>query len=789
MKPRPLPSSTRFARSGLRPTPLVLALAAGFAMPAAAQAPADGAALRSSDELLERLPPDARRAAPTFIRAGRIEGVQGGETLLENEVELRRHDTTIRADRLRYDADRGDVKAEGQVRIQRDGNRFSGPRLEYNVDEGTGVFESPSFERPARQGVGEAQQVEFLGRDRLRADAARYSTCPRPPGGGWSPAWEITARTLTLDEGTQTGTASQGLLWFQGVPLLGTPYLSFPLGDERKTGLLPPTINLDNLSGFELTLPYYLNLAPNYDATLYPTLMTKRGLDLGGEFRYLQPRYEGRVRASWMANDRLRDRDRWSLSVKHDEQLTLGWPGLTLPSQLRVNYNRVSDHDYWRDFTTLVDSLNPRLFAQELEWRGRQGPWSLSAGAYRWQTLQDPTALITPPYNRVPSLSMARGGELGGWYGAFHAEITRFERDYFASEAADPLKVDGARTLLIGTVERRWETPGAFLHPRLRLHGTHYRFDAPIAGQRSASRVLPTASLDAGLVLERPTSFLGVPALQTLEPRAFFTWTPYRDQSGLPNYDSAALDFSLPTLFSEHSHAGHDRVSDTRALTLGVTTRWLREDDATELLRLGVAQRLRLQDQRVVLPGETPTTGRLSDLLISAQTRWHPHWSGGTTVQFNPKTDRSTRTTLNLRYQPGPLRVLNAAYRLQRGSSEQLDLSWQWPLNTPRLSDDPTQIAGRWYGVGRLNYSLSERKLVDVLAGFEYDAGCWLARVVLEQRQRGSASASQRVLFQLEFSGFSRIGSNPLKTLQENIPRYQLLREETVSPSRFQHHD
>jgi LPS-assembly protein len=307
------------------------------------------------------------------------------------------------------------------------------------------------------------------------------------------------------------------------------------------------------------------------------------------------------------------------------------------------------------------------------------------------------------------------------------------------------------------------------------------------------------------MVFEREARYFGRGFTQTLEPRAFFTWTPTRDQSLLPNYDSAANDFNFASIYTENAFGGNDRLSDTRALTVGASSRLLDPTTGAEVVRLGLAQRYLLRDQTVVLPtqscssidaaGCSPVTNRLSDVLLGARVQWSPQWSVDANVQFNPKDRESVRTTLSGRYTPSNYRVLSAAYRLQRGTSEQFDVGWQWPLadlwGTPPVDRTPGRGlgAGQWYSVGRINYSVPDSKIVDLVAGFEYDAGCWIGRVVVERLTTGTTSANQRVLFQLEFSGFSRIGSNPLKTLKDNVPRYQYLREEINPPSRFQQYD
>jgi LPS-assembly protein len=782
--------------------------------PAMAQTSADPAStdpavlLKPSAALQESLPPEVRTQVPTFVSGERVSGQTDGVVLIEGGAELRRFDTVIRADRLEFDQRSSEASAQGNVLINRNGNRFEGPSLQLNVDTNRGRFEQPAFSLLQSEGNGDASRVDFLGDDKLSAYDARYSTCPRTPGAKWMPDWLIRASRIDLDNAEQQGTAVGGVLEFKGVPILGAPYLSFPLSDARKSGVLPPTINLDNISGLELTLPYYLNLAPNFDATLYPTLMSKRGVDLAGEFRYLKPSWNGQLRAAYMPSDQLRSADRWGYSAQHNQALSgapsLRWLGLDGTLNARLNLNRVSDDNYWRDFPRSSTSLTSRLLANEgvLSW-GR-GPWSFSAGAYRWQTLQDVDSPITPPYDRLPSLAARYAqtdlsiGGVRGWDTSVLTEYTRFRADSTLTG-----QTNGARALAVAEISRRWETPAAYVKPRFQLHATQYRFDTALTdGSRSASRVVPTFSLDSGLVFEREASYFGRGFTQTLEPRAFFTWTPFRDQSLLPNYDSAANDFNFASIYTENAFGGQDRISDTRALTVGATSRLLDPRTGVEVVRLGLAQRILLRDQNVVLPnaaglpGGDALTDRLSDVLLGARVQWDPRWQVDANVQFNPTDRESVRTTLSGRYTPSNFRVLSAAYRLQRGVSEQVDVGWQWPLGdlfgapAPRSGVPGRGLgAGQWYGVGRINYSVPDSKIVDLVAGFEYDAGCWIGRVVLERLAVGTSSANQRVLFQLEFSGFSRIGSNPLQSLKDNVPRYQYLREQINPPSRFQQYD
>jgi LPS-assembly protein len=739
----------------------------------------------------EQIPQPDRERLPTYISGQRISGRTDLETVIEGDARLRRGDTVIRADRLEYYQTEDLAKARGNVRINSAGNVFEGPLLELKVEAFEGFFNEPRYRFLRNDAYGEADRVDFIDDKRAIIRNATYTTCQRKPGPSWMPDWILRAASLRVDNEEETGQASGAVLSFMGLPVLPVPALSFPLSERRKSGVLPPTVGLDSVSGVELTLPYYWNIAPNRDATFYPTLMSKRGADLGGEFRYLESNYNGQLRASFMPDDRLRDRDRWAYALKHDGVVGGRLP--TGPMGLSLNLNRVSDDNYWRDFSRSGSSLTQRLLANDGALAWARGDLSVTARALKWQTLQDVSSPIVPPYDRLPQVlaRYTRDNLPSGLEAYVEADYTKFEGD--PTLTGQP---NSQRAYTFARVSRPWQAPGWFLVPKLQLHATQYQFDAALAnGARLASRTVPTFSLDSGLVFERDASYLGRSFRQTLEPRAFYVYTPFRDQRLLPNYDSAANDFNFATIYTENAFSGNDRISDTNVLTLGATTRLLDPDTGAEAARFGIAQRLRFEDQLVTLPGQAPVSERQNDILFGASVNWTPQWSVDTTVQFNPQTQRSIRSTIGGRYSPGNYRVVSAAYRLQRGSSEQIDIGWQWPINDlwgdkgQNLGPGRGEGEGRWYSVGRLNFSLQDKRLVDSLVGLEYDAGCWLGRIVFERLTSSTTTSNTRILFQLEFVGFTRLGTNALQALKENIPRYQFLREQVTVPSRYSNYE
>jgi LPS-assembly protein len=307
--------------------------------------------------------------------------------------------------------------------------------------------------------------------------------------------------------------------------------------------------------------------------------------------------------------------------------------------------------------------------------------------------------------------------------------------------------------------------------------------------------VVPTFSVDSGLIFERDTNYFGRDVRQTLEPRAFYVYTPYRSQNALPNYDTASFDFNFTTIYTENAYVGNDRIADNNLLTLGLSTRLVDAVTGAQLAQVGIAQRPRFSTQLVTLPGQAPIPPGWSDMLVAGTINWSPTWNAAAALQFDARDGSIARTTVGASYNPGNYRVFNAAYRLQAGVSESLNVAWQWPLNDLwgdlglDLGKGKGQGAGRWYSVGRLNYDLGGRQLVDALAGFEYDAGCWIARLVLTRLQTSTTAANTGIAMQMEFVGFTRLGTSPLKSLRDNISRYQYLREQTTPPSRFSNYD
>ena len=766
--------------------------------------------LRNSLQLQDKLPFEALHELPTFLRGDAMQGQTDLETRIEGHAEMRRLNAVIHADRLEYYMPDDRARASGSVRLNHRGDVYEGPLLELQVDAFEGFFTTPTYSFLKNDTYGTADRVDFLDSDRSVVHNGSYTSCHRLPGPSWLPDWVLKAATLELNEDADVGVAKNATLTFKGWTTPSLPEASFPLSDARKSGLLPPMFGLDSQSGIQYSQPYYWDIAPNRDATITPTLMTKRGIDLDTEFRYLEPSYRGVVQLSGMPDDELRGQSRWGGVWTHAGLHDTGIPGVG-PVAVNLNLNRASDDNFWQDFPGAPAPLQQRLLPGDAAVAWNRDSFTAVLREQRWQTLQEVTSPIIPPYDRLPELNLRY--DKPNFYKGFDVVLEQDSTKFWADSGLTG-QPNAKRVYGLAQISRPLQTPGWFVTPKLQLHSAAYEFDQPLANGATAAHVtVPTFSLDSGLTLERETEFFGRKFTQTLEPRAFYVYTPYRDQSQLPLYDTGATDFNFATIYTENAYIGHDRISDNNLLTLGLTSRLLDPDTGAEALRLGFAQRLRFRDQNVTLSTTEPlnvippNTYRLDQELFGATVNLTPKWTVDTTVQFDPNTHLSDRASVGTRYSPGNYRTVSFNYSFQRTVSDQFEVAWQWPLNNLwgdlglDLGPGRGQGPGRWYSVGLLNYSWFNKSMVNALVGFEYDAGCWIGRIALSSLQTtGSTVAATTttastphtsISFQIEFVGFSRVSAlgNPLRMMKMNIPRYQNLRDPTQGPSPFSNYD
>ncbi len=736
------PRSTRCLAAAL-----LVAAAPG---PVEAQDDAEGLRLKV-EKYLRMAPIRPERDSAKFIEAERIVGTPEKDIVATGNVTLRQRGATIRADRVDYSGERQSAVATGTVRLERDGDIVTGPQLNYDLSNDTGTMETPTFEFPMKAERRTASRgqaaLAILGENQQsRLYDAEYTSCPVPRDD-----WFIRVRELQIDGARNVGTAYNTAVYFLGVPILYSPWLSFPLDNKRKTGFLAPTFGTSGKSGFEVAVPFYWNIAENRDATLTPKVFTKRGIQLGVEGRYLEPTFSGQVDGEFMPQDRIAERDRYFLGWRHGQQLWRGW-------HAAVNAQKVSDDGYFRDLSTRIAATSQTNLPRDAILGYDDDTWSLQVRTLAYQTLQDPTGAPVPiPYKIVPRL-LATGfrQDVRGFDWQVYSELSNFRH---------PELVNGQRAIAYPSISYPVRRSYGYVVPKLGFHMTRYNLSENAAGlDERGSRSMPIASVDAGLFFDRDTTWSGRQFQQTLEPRLYYLNVPFRDQSRLPNFTTAESDFNFAQIFTENRFVGGDRVGDANQITLALTSRMIESATGLERFKASVGQVLYFEPPRVALT-QTSGDGKTSDVVALFSSQMAPSVSVEAGLQYTPNLTRSQKLGLGAQYHPEPGKIVNAAYRYARDAIEQVDVSSQWPI-TRNLS-----------GLARMNWSLRDRKVLEGLVGFEYNADCWQLRAVAHRFITATQQHSTSFQIQLELTGLSRIGINPLETIRQNISGYRRLNE------------
>lgn len=717
----------------------------------------------------------ANPSAPAYVSGDKITGYSEKGVELEGNAELRRDGAVVKGDKLTYDQDTDEAHATGNVRLSKGGTLAVGPEARMRVQANEGYMLSPDYYFQQTGGSGSAERIDFIDPDRSTLKKASYTTCSPD-----NADWYFSARKLDLDSDREVGVAYGGVLHFFGVPIAGAPAFSFPLNDERRSGFLPPLFGYSSKSGLDLTVPYYFNLAPNRDLTIYPRLLSSRGVQLGGDYRYIGDGYSGRIRAEFLPDDKKADRDRWAYSIQHYQRII---PGMTA----YANVSKVSDDQYPDDLTRTVSQSTLRQYTQEGGVIYNWNDFTFMARVQKFQTLSP----SDPSYQREPQLSAKYTRyDFGGFDISVDTDYTRFKIPLLNSSGAQ--LPEGNRAYFQPTISYPIIRPGWYVTPKVIFNAAQYNMDAgtnTAGAPNSLSRSIPTVSLDSGMTFEREapgaSKLFGVNYTQTLEPRLFYVYTPFRDQSAFPLFDTAQSDFGYGQIFTENPFSGGDRIADNNKLTAGLTTRLIESETGVERFRGTIAQRFDFTGQRVQINGTLPDAKpTYSDLLAATTIQMFRGYYLDAGIQWNPDQDRVNYSNVAFAWRPESRKLLNVGYRYRRATSvtdntaiNQFEVSGQWP------------ITQRTYGIGRVAFDKSADQLVDALAGLEYAADCWVGRFVYQRFRNTTNGYTGRVFLQVEFRGLSKVGSNPLDMLRLNVPGYEPVTARPVPTSPYDHYE
>jgi len=732
-----------------------------------------------------------------------------GSAVLNGRVTVRQDERSVAADSVTYDYDADKLTVTGKV-------DFLDPKLRVRSDSGSyetdgdANFNEAFFQLMNRNGRGFAKDINLHPDGKVDLDHVRYTSCPVG-----NEDWSLSASQLNLDTKLQEGVARHVTMRFKDLPIFYTPYISFPLGDERKSGVLFPSLGHSGSNGFDVEVPYYFNLAPNYDLTLTPGVLTARGVELAEDFRYLTASSHGILDANFLPNDKQQHNDR---SYLRYTDVTDIMHGLRFDADIA----NVSDVNYFQSFAVGTEQTSVTFLERRMDVLYYDDAWRIRGQLQNFQTIDTTVDAAERPYSRVPRVQASA---------LYPIENSNFEFA-FDSEAVNFLRGVGPTGVRVNlSPEIRWSNrgPGYFFEPAVGYDFTQYDLQDAGSGLPSTpSRALPYARLDTGLIFERDAGAQGQ-RTQTLEPRLVYSYVPYRNQNELPIFDSGLPDLNLTELFRTNRYVGSDRIGDANQVALAVTPRLFDTVSGTQYLSATIGQIRYFSIPRVGLPedvlslpaairdqyygqalgtipvvnplavpgaltapggqsyvpfpgqyplsaqaralavelGQNPAAFPASDIVTEVALTGYKHLSVNLDYQWNPYTSQTEKSEVSVQYRPDPTRVVNIGYRFQEGILKQWDGSFAWP------------IAGHWNTVGRWVYSLQDRQTIEQVAGFEYKSCCY--KVQLVQRRylsirpgttTSGGTLDTSIALQLELTGLSSVGKREDSFLEQSIRGY-----------------
>ena len=695
-------------------------------------------------------PAPPKRHAPTAAAAGdhliRIESDAAsvdaqGSAVLSGHVQAQQDARSVAADSVTYDEKTGKLTVTGAV-------DFEDPRLRVRSVSGVydalggASFNNANFQIFERNGRGFAREMSVHPDGKVNLEKVRYTTCPVG-----NQDWMLQASSITLDTNQEQGTAHGVVRRFKDVPIFYSPYLAFPLGAARQSGVLFPSFGHSGSSGYQLGVPYYFNLAPNYDLTLTPGYLSARGVQLGGEFRFLTASSKGQIEENFLPNDALTHSDR---AYVHLTDVTDLQPGLRFDADIAS----VSDSSYFENFGAGTDQTSVTFLERRADILYFDDAWRVRAQLQNFQTIDTSVDAGDRPYSRVPRV------EAVGLWPILDSKF-EFMLDGGATNFVREVGPAGVRVDL--SPEIRWSdrTAGYFFEPAIGYHFLQYDLQNASYGEPSTPTLtLPYARLDTGLIFERDAGSNGQ-FTQTLEPRMVYSYVPYRNQNELPILDTGTPDFNLVQLYRTNRYVGNDRYGDADQVAIGMTTRLINQTTGVQYLSATVGQIRYLTLPEVTLPGETPQSTHGSDIISEVSLTAYKHWTINLDYQVNPYTAQTDKSEVLVQYRPEPSEVVNLGYRFQQNILKQYDGSFAWP------------IASHWNTVGRWVYSLENHQTIEQFAGIEYKSCCWRIQVLQRRyltNRNGGLDTS--IALQLELTGLSSVGKPANAFLSREIRGY-----------------
>ncbi|MFC3195005.1 LPS-assembly protein LptD [Marinicella sediminis] len=668
------------------------------------------------------------------VMANRSQMLNANEFLLDGEVCIMQNDLRLMTPQINYHQGQQTFDTTGGVMLQDSNQRIAAASASFDSGQMSATLQTVDYFLRESDINGKAD-VLWFDEDQSTLKALTFSTC--------SPEqrdWEVVAREARLDHQEGTGTFKGVSLRFKNVPILYLPWAKLPLNDDRRTGLLVPGFSYSDNTGVDLSLPYYINIAPQMDATLTPRYLQEHGLMLGAEFRYLGSRSSGVFEGTYLPDDDLRNRDRGLIQYAHQTRLGGGW-------LFNSNLNHVTDSQYYEDFSSSSYITSTPFLRSTINVRGQGAGWQFFAGINDFQVLSQAISDDQEPYQTLPEIDF-------NWYRYNPAQQLNYGVN---SELINFYREDslGAwRSDITPWVEKRWSNAWGYLKPRLQYRSTHYQFDDD---RPDLSRNLPIASVDMGMSFEKN---LADGRFRTLEPRLFYVYAPDRDQTDIPVFDSRELTFGSALLFQTNRFSGADRQADMNQVAVAMTHRSFTAQ-GQESWNLTIGQIKYFTDQQVQINNQ-PENLTKSPLVIEYNHFLSRYWNAGLSLHYDQSASEVERGLFRVQRKGANQSLFNFAYRFRRNQLEQFDTSFVLPIK------DQHRLIGRW------NYSTREDKTIEALLGYERKNCCWAFRLMARHYINDELGQSNNGIYaEIQLNGLGSLGRNPRRILKQSISGYQ----------------
>lgn len=741
-------------------------------------------------------PPDYQTVPVTVTAKGPVIFRTNGTSVLQKEVEIKQPGRLIRADKavIYHDKQTGkvtDIKLSGNVHVQEAGKLLIGKKADYNVAKNTLEFNNAIYHLTGKHQMlqvttpfdawGTADSMTRDNQGTITLNHAQYTTCSPT-----HPSWMLDAKSLELNRVKEEGYARNVVIRFKKVPIFYTPYYSFPLSTQRESGFLPPSMGYATQHGFYVTEPYYWNIAPNYDLLVSPTWYALRGVQLNNYFRYLTPDSDGFLYASILPNDRRfsqfkqntlnnfanntsttvtpylselskSSNDRGFFDFENHMQFNKAWSA-------KVYARYLTDPYYAEDFQTeyLFHNADQIPSFAELNFQGSH--WQDRFLIQRYQTLHPIDQYATPAqnqYTRLPELD-------------FSAAYPRFLPDTDFNLSAQAVKFDyhsvfapltyqvpvGDRLHLEPSISTPLNWSAFYFTPQIAADSTSYYTGLPTTGPGLArandedNRTLPIFDIDSGLYFDRLANISGRNYMETVQPRVFYLYTPYENQSNYPNFDTQLLPFSTTNLYSTNQFTGFDRLQNADQLTVGLSSNLLRTADASDVLsaQLGVINYF--EPQKVCLvSGCVPNTGSASP--IAGALTWNPNplWSVNSQIAWDTVLKQINNSQFGVQYHFNTQHVIVLNYQFTHGNPDTPFDAFGYSTNTSLITAGLVwPLTFRWHFFGYSYYDLTHRRPQNQYVGLSYNTCCWALRFILSDDYNGITQINGNQTTQNQFS-------------------------------------